>query len=95
METKTKMIFRCPYCFKEYDNFEECQMCIYNCAGVEGVIEEKMIFYICKYCSEEYKEQNLCEECEGQHEEDRDEFYSKTKLREAGEHPNQHKLFSK
>lgn len=92
MEYKTKTIYRCPYCLKEYDNFEDCQICVYNCAEFDSVIEEKITFYVCGYCNKEFKEEEECLNCEKQHEEDNDEFYSQRKLNEAREHPEQKKL---
>lgn len=93
MEYQDKYIYRCPYCLKEYTSFEDCQICIYNCADTDTPIEEKITLYVCGYCGEEFRSEKLCEECEKEHETNQDEFYSRIKLKEAGEHPSQNKLF--
>lgn len=87
-----KDIWACPYCNKEYDRYEDALECVQECANIDYPKESKNSIFACDYCKKQYSDEGEAEECEEDHAENQDEFFSKVKLKQAGEHPSQRRL---
>ena len=92
IEYKTKKLWKCPYCNKEFDTHEDALECSQECADIEYPIEDNKTFAICGYCGDEFDDESEAEDCEQNHIENKDRFYSKYALKIASQNPNQLKL---
>ena len=93
-------IYKCPYCFNDYYDYDDATECASNCVDPLNVIETNGN-YICEMCDNEYFELDKAEECEKEHINKDDKYYNKykekesfKKLERAANHPTQKKLLS-
>jgi len=89
-----KSFWKCPYCEKEYDTWEDALECAEECADIDYPKEDKKTFAVCEFCKKEYEDDEEAEGCEEHHAEEQDDFFTKFQLKKAGEHPQQEKLLS-
>ena len=89
---KTKSIWKCPYCEKDYDNENDAYECARECADIDSPEEDEKSIYGCEYCGKKFNDEDDAESHEKLHKENKDDAYTKVKLKEAGEHPNQSKI---
>jgi len=89
-----KQIWNCPYCSKEYEDYEKALECSQECADIDYPKEDTKTIFVCEYCKKTFSDDQEVDECEENHRENRDEFYSKIELKKASEHPEQKRLIA-
>lgn len=92
VEYKSQEVWRCPYCEKVYEKWEDAVECATECADIDYPEADTKEIYICEFCNKEYEDDTDAEDCEKKHKELRDEFLGRKRMKEAGNHPNQNKL---
>ena len=89
-----KQVYKCPECGNRYEDWDDARECIEEHFDLPAVEDDEMFLYECDFCKEMFEDESTCEEHELEHIEKKDDFYKKFKLKEAGNNPNQSKLFT-
>lgn len=92
VEYKKQEFWKCTYCNKEYDKWEDAVECATECADIDYPEEDYRYLNICEYCKKEFEDEEDAEKCEEEHKEKQDKFYNLIALKRASEHPTQTKL---
>ena len=93
VEYKQVTIWKCPYCHREYDSYEDALDCAEECVNMEYPTDDDKTLAICECCHKEFEDIDDAESCEEGHKRNNDRYYSDFRLKKASEHIEQLKLF--
>lgn len=90
--------FKCPYCSRQYESFDDAESCARECVDVQSPIQCNL--FACEICKKVFKKDTDASACELHHEDCDDLFYQQYLLKKnfellakAANAPGQAKLF--
>ena len=100
VQINNKERYKCPYCEKVYDDWNDAMECAAECVNPDEPIKINYKKpYICEMCGNDYKQLKNAEMCEKTHKKLDDKHYQNflikqnfLELKKAAEHESQTKL---